>query len=357
MNREQCAIVRILLLVLLAISPASVQAEGAAPGVGVRQLSLIDETRPVKAANGFAGSTVRRVDVTVWYPATIRKNSAAKDVPAADRSRHPLVIWSHGSYGRVDNNMHLVNHLVRAGYVVAGPDYPLSSRAAYTRITAIDISDVGNQVRDLRFVIDRLLADPNLSPSIDPDRIATIGHSLGAVTSYFANYASGMRDPRIKATVLLGAGDPVQAALTTGGMGVLGTWHVPAPVPVLFLTAEHDAFALLNGRHYSAYMRLEKPKYEILVKGGVHIWFRDGADVPADGSNPDCPMLAGLQPGGVLKGCEKGNRLTTPQRQQEITRTATLDFLDGYLRGNATSLDRLRKLSASMPDIEERVED
>jgi predicted dienelactone hydrolase len=249
--------------------------------------------------------------------------------------------------------MHLVEHLVRAGYIVAAPDYPLSSRAAYTRITAADTTDVVNQVKDIHFIIDRLLADANLSPLIDRDRIATMGHSLGAVTSYFASFAGGIRDPRIKATVLLGAGDPVQAALSAN-MGLTGTWHVAASVPVLFLSAEHDVFANITGRPHAAYMRLESPKYEIMVHGGVHVWFRDGSDKPADGSNPDCRFFAN-GPASAFKprGCEPGAKLIEPLRQQEITRIATVAFLDGYLKGDRAQLERLRTLPATLQEIDE----
>jgi len=252
--------------------------------------------------------------------------------------------------------MHLVNHLVQAGYIVAAPDYPLSSRAAYTKITAIDPSDVANQAQDIAFIIDQLLLDNELSRLLNPNKIATLGHSLGAVTSYFASFGSNVRDPRIKATVLLGGGDPVQAALSTGGMGLIGNWHTPISVPTLFLSAERDPFALFTGRPYAAYSRLEKPKYEVMIKGGVHIWFRDGNDQPADGSNPDCPMLKGFRPGVVLPGCEKA-KLTTPARQQDITRIAVGDFLGGYLNGDKGRLKHLRQLGRTLPEADVVYED
>ncbi|KMS51657.1 hypothetical protein V474_03235 [Novosphingobium barchaimii LL02] len=317
-------------------------------GIGVVHLTFVDETRAVRAANGFAGSTDRRIDVTVWYP-----NDVA-DGARASRTRLPLVLYSHGSYGQADNAMYLVSDLVRAGYVVAAPDYPLSSRAAYTEVTASDPGDVAQQARDIHFVIDRLLADKALAALIDPAKIATMGHSLGAVTSYFASFASTVREPRVAATVLLGAGDPVQAALS-GNMGLAGAWHVPAPVPALFLSAEHDAFARFTGRPYAAFARLEKPKYEIMVKGGVHVWFTDTNDQLPDGGNPDCTHLG--PNAASLPGCEPGVKLIAPLRQKEITRTAVRDFLDGYLKGDRSRIEALRRLGTSIPEIEQRTED
>ena len=347
-------------LCLLAFTAPSVVAADSEGGVGVRHLRLVDDSRSVKAVNGFSGSPVRRVDVAVWYPAKLRSGAAAGEpvegAASADGKPWPLVLYSHGSYGHADNAMHLVKHLVRSGYVVAAPDYPLTSRAAYTQVTGVDLTDVIHQTGDIRFIIDHLLRDEQLSGVIDKDRIATVGHSLGAVTSYFASFGAGIRDPRIRATVLIGAGDPVQAALAAD-MGMMGVWHFPAVIPVLFLSAQMDPFALVNGRPYAAYSRLEKPKYEVMVKGGNHIWFRDGANQPVDGSNPDCAMLAGFRPGITLPGCEAGVPLISPLRQQEITRIAVGDFLDGYLKDDAERRGGLRNLPVKLPEVELRYEE
>jgi len=308
------------------------------PAEVARHISLVDSTRSVKAVAGFAGSSVRRVDVTVWSPAE-----------AGKAGKHPLVIYSHGAFGRADNAMYLVHALVNAGYIVAAPDYPLSSSAAYTAVKAADATDVVNQTRDVRFIIDRLLADPALSSRIDVDAIATVGHSLGAVTSYFTSFATGVRDPRIKATVLMGAGDPVQAALSAN-MGMNGTWYTPVHVPVLFLSAQHDAIARFTGPPLVAYTRLEAPKYEVTVRGGAHVWFADAAGPLANGGNPDCAMFGS---GAHMIGCEAGVKMTTPARQHEITSIAVRDFLDGYLKNDKARLEQLRGLPATMPDVDE----
>ena len=107
------------------------------------------------------------------------------------------------------------------GYVVAAPNYPLTSRNAHTEVRFADISDVSEQVKDVSFIIDSLLADPVLGKFIDKDRIGTTGHSLGAVTSYFASFGMRTRDPRIKATAPIAGGDPVQTALDNE-MGLAG---------------------------------------------------------------------------------------------------------------------------------------
>ncbi len=335
---------RLILAALLAlIAPAALANE---PAIAARQVTFIDESRPIKASMGFAGSPTRRIDVRVWQP--------AGDGP------FPLVIYSHGTFGSADNAMHLVEHLVRHGYIVAAPDYPLTSSAAYTHVRFADISDVGQQTRDVKFIIDRLLADPEIGPRIDAGKIGATGHSLGAVTSYFSTFGQQTRDPRIAATALIAGGDPVESALMSD-MGLLGTGHAAVRVPVLFLSAEKDVFARITGRPYASYSRVEGPKTEVMIKGGVHVWFRGTPEVPAGGKNPDCLFFERMMPNMVMPGCETPNDrklggLIDPARQQEITRAAVLDFFDAYLRKDARALARLRGLGRSYREVSVRAE-
>ena len=326
--------------------------------VGEKHITLTDETRLVKAANGFAGAPVRRIDVTVWYPAEPARSAKSAAKPASPRIAKggpwPLIIYSHGTYGWAANASHLVSHLVRAGYVVAAPDYPLTSRAAYTKVTGADISDVAQQTRDIRFIIDKLLAHAELGPAIDASQIGTTGHSLGAVTSYFASFGGQTRDPRIKAVALTGAGDPVQAALSAD-MGLTGTWNAAVSVPVLFLSAEKDVFARITGRPYAAFSRLEAPKYEAMIRRGVHVRFGDNADEPADGTNPDCRFFAAA--GMKVPGCDDKGPFLSPARQQAINRAVVLAFFDAYLKDDAAQRARLRSLPAEFPEIDARFEE
>ena len=341
----------ILLTLLLALFLQEAKAEPPGYQVGVRHLTLVDESRSIKASMGFEGSPTRRLDTTVWYPAKSKQGATAEDAPLAKGGPWPLLIYSHGTFAHADNIMHLVNDLVAHGYVVAAPDYPLTSRAAFTRIQGPDVSDVVNQTADIGFIIDSLLADRTFGPVIDKTRIGTTGHSLGAVTSYFASFAAETRDPRVAATALLGAGDPVQAALSTD-MGLAGAHLAPVSVPVLFLTAERDVFALLTGRPHGAYSRLEPPKYEAVVKDGVHVWFTDSDAQPADGKNPDCLFFERMAPDMKVRGCDGGAELIGPARQQEITRIAVRAFFDAYLKQDAGALERLRELGTGPGDVE-----
>lgn len=307
-------------------------------------LHFTDTSRTIKASMGFAGSEQRRLDVMIWGPASANKNS-----------RHPLLIYSHGTFGQPDNAMHLVHDLVRQGYIVAAPAYPLTSSAAFTQVSGPDISDVHNQPRDISFIINNLLSHSKWGDKIDEKKIGLFGHSLGAVTSYFTVFGLQARDPRIAAMVSLGGGDPVQAALSND-MGLLGTHPFTGSVPALFLSAEHDVFANLTGQPYAAYSRLKGPKYEVMVDKGTHVWFRDSVEKPDDGRNPDCIFFDKAMPGVPIPGCQGAVELMEPLRQQALTRYAVSNFFDAYLRDNTEAKQRLSNIANAYPETSLRSE-
>jgi predicted dienelactone hydrolase len=348
MRAQASVIVRLVIAIFLGtLTAAGHAAEGYA--IGLRQASFTDDSRSVKASSGFAGAPVRRIDVIVWYPA----QKAGTGTRPASGGPWPLVIYSHGTNGAPDNNMHLVNALVAQGYVVAAPAYPLSSTATYTRIEMTDISDVINQTTDIRFLIDRLLADPVFAPMIDAARIGTTGHSLGGVTSYFASFGAQTRDPRIGAVAPLGAADPVTTALA-GNMGLWGSQHAAVSVPTLFVSGENDVFARTTGRPHAAYARIEKPKYELMIRRAPHVWFTDNTDEPPENKNPDCLFFERYMPAVTMPGCEAEARvpLIEPARQKEITRAAVVSFFDAYLKQDAAALARLRGLAGEFTEVD-----
>jgi dienelactone hydrolase len=339
-----------LAALMIVVGPIAQAAESRF-ALGTAQLSLVDSSRPIKASAGFEGADQRRIDVSVWYPT--QSVSTIERSPLATGGPWPLVIYSHGTFSRPDSAMHLVRELVGRGYVVAAPNYPLTSSTAFTKVTRADITDVIEQTRDIKFVIDRLLTDPFFRTAIDPARIGTTGISLGAVTSYFASFGAQTRDPRIVATAPIAAADPVQSALQSS-VGVEGTLHSFVPVPALFVSGEHDMFAQTTGRPLSAFARIEPPKYEVMIEGGVHVWFGDGVSRPEDGGNPDCVPLMQAPAERRPPGCRDGAaapQLIDPARQKLITRTAVADFFDAFLKQDEAALARLRAIGHTYPEV------
>jgi len=336
-------------LAILAWLGSTAQASEPAFAIGAIEKSFTDVTRKIKASSGFAGAAQRRLDVMVWYPSTTVKDGSGRPAIAGG-GPWPLVIYSHGTYSRPDSAMHLVRELVARGYVVAAPNYPLTSSTAFTKVSRADITDVVEQTRDIRFLIDSLLADPFLKSAIDPARIGTTGISLGAVTSYFSSFGLQTRDPRIKATAPIAAADPVQSALSSS-VGMEGTAHAPVSVPTLFVSADQDVFARTTGRPHAAFARIEGPKYEVMIKGGVHLWFGDGAAQDPGGKNPDCLFFERALPGRTMAGCGTPVPLIAPDREKEITRLAVADFFDAYLKRDAAALARLRSIDQRYAEV------
>jgi predicted dienelactone hydrolase len=286
----------------------------------------IDSGRATRPCGDFPGSGERRLDVLVWVP--------------RGEGPFPLLVYCHGTNGMAGESLYLVQALHKAGYMVAAPEFPLTSRAAHTGIAAADVTDAPEQVRDISFVIDSVLADDELGPIIDANRIALAGHSLGGVTTYFATWGMQCRDPRIRAAIPIAASDPVASALANG-LGFAGIQHAPVPVPALFLSAEKDLFARMAGRPGAAFARVEPPKHHLMIARGTHVWFHDGDDQPEDNRNPDCLWFDEHLPGLPVPGCEERVPLIGAALQQEIAAGSVVDFLDAYLKADAGALARL----------------
>ena len=155
--------------VLIGFVPTCFAAE-----VGVREVSVSQPGRDL--------------GVTVWYPAgaggkptAIGDNKVFKGAQAAFDAapvpgRHPLVVLSHGSGGRVEAMSWLATELAKAGFVVAGPNHPGTTSGDST---PADTPKLWQRTADLSAVIDTMTNDPAWNGVIDTDRIGVLGFSLG----------------------------------------------------------------------------------------------------------------------------------------------------------------------------------
>lgn len=161
------------------------------------------------AAVGFRKMAVpetaqhRALEVAVWYPTDDSSRNAtligdnpafvglsARVGAAPQPGRHPLVVLSHGYGGNWTNEQWLAVDLAAHGYVVAAANHPGT--------TSRDMAPPGaarlwRRPGDVSRVIDALNGDPQLSPSLAPQRAAVIGHSLGGWTA--VALAGGRFDP------------------------------------------------------------------------------------------------------------------------------------------------------------------
>lgn len=321
----------------------------AADGIGLARETFVDPSRPTKPSPPFTGSTNRRLDTWIWYPADANAGEPISDAKPLAGGPRPLIIYSHGTYGQPDNATHFLYDLVRHGYIVAAPAFPLTSRVSHAKLPAADVSDAGSQPADLSFLIDSLLAHPRFGPMIDADRIGATGISLGGITTYFASFGYPMLDPRIKASAPIAPGDPPYAALGFG-LGFEGTVPAPVSTPALLLVADADIFSASTGGPGPAYERLQTPKYQVLIRNAPHVWFGDRDQVPADNLNPDCIWFeenTGVRP----PLCAKRRPLIEPARQKEIVRYALLAFFDAYLKSDAEALARIGSVDEVFKEV------
>ncbi len=188
--------------------------------VASESVTLVDRSRPTQAYNDYPGAPTRTLETEIWRPADLTGPG-------------PLVIYSHGFMSYRQEGLYLDRFLASHGYTVVAPDYPLSGMRAPDGPLMIDVV---NQPGDISFLIDTMLrrsADPDdpLYQTIDPDRIAVAGVSLGGLTTLLAAFHRQLRDPRIS------------AAISVAGPGSFFTEDLFAgsDVPLLLIYGNRDA--------------------------------------------------------------------------------------------------------------------
>jgi dienelactone hydrolase len=194
---------------------------------------------------------------TVWYPATGRPGRGVAERASAAPGPFPLVLFSHGLTTEPGDYREILVRWVEAGFVVAAPAYPHTSRGARD----FDPVDLLNQPADASQVISDLLkrnaraGDP-LRGRIDPARIAAAGHSGGGVTT--VGLFAGNRDDRLDAGIVL-AGRQLFAVPFTG-----------PPAPVLFVHGRRDT-TVQYAAGLAAFRSVPWPRALLTITAGGHV--------------------------------------------------------------------------------------
>ena len=259
-------------------SPSRAWLESRDYPVGKVDVVFVDDSRPTAENRGVPGKPERTFPLTVWYP---------RDVSG----RLPLVIHSHGILSNRSELDYAAGHLASLGYIVAAPDYPLTSGSAEGGANALDVV---NQPTDISFLIDSMMAWPAderpFEAEADPGRIGLSGYSLGGLTSYLATYHPRWRDPRVRATV----------AIAGPSSGFTEEFFANSDAPLLSIAGTADA--LIEYQSNGATMTERAPASSLLViDGGSHLAFSSISD-PAFRfmDNPDGIACTAVL--GVLEG-------------------------------------------------------
>jgi fermentation-respiration switch protein FrsA (DUF1100 family) len=247
----------------LAATPAASQISSRAQGFRAEIFHFVDYSRTIRLQGG------RRVP---------RPLKTIVDFPATG-GPYPLIVFGHGFGLTPEAYKRLFLAWTQAGYVVAGPWFPLENADAPG---GPNESDLVNQPRDVAFVISRLIAltaRPGgvLERVIDPSQIAVAGHSDGGVTALAVAYDRRFRDTRVRAAIVLsGAALPELGPLAGSGpplLAVQGTAdriNRPATTASFFRLVRRPKFLLwlLGAGHLPPYTA-HQPQLRIVERATV----------------------------------------------------------------------------------------
>lgn len=148
----------------------------AADQIGFRDVQINDDAaRPLHVVIWYPTDEQSPVEVKGENPAFHGVRAIQNATPS--RGEHPLVVLSHGYGGSWRNLSWLASALVERGNVVAAPDHP--GTTTFNK-DADQAAKLWERPHDLSRVIDAVSSDTEIT--VDPQRIAAIGHSLGGWT-------------------------------------------------------------------------------------------------------------------------------------------------------------------------------
>ena len=225
------------------------------------------------------GARERAVPVRLYLPAQAQAGA-----------KLPLIVFSHGIGGSRRGYSYLGAHWSAQGYASlhvqhVGSDRQLWSGNPFGLVGrlqgAAQEREAIARVRDVRFALDQLLQSEQ-GALIDAERIVAAGHSYGANTTmllagaHIARQAEAgaLRDPRIKAAILISAPPFYGEADTTAIMRAIA-------IPTLHITATEDIIRI-PGYYSDAGDRLalfeaagSATKALAVFEGGSHSIFTD----------------------------------------------------------------------------------
>jgi predicted dienelactone hydrolase len=323
-------------------------------------IELVDTTRPTDANDDYAGDSVRRLEGTVWFPAS------------NEQGPYPLIVYSHGFSSMKEEGAYLAEHLATIGYVAVVVDYPLTNVMAPG---GPNVFDVINQPGDISFLIDSLTSmsrtpGDDLEGMVDGNRIGVVGLSLGGMTTTLAGFHPQLRDPRIGAAISI-----------AGPLNIFSEkFFDHADVPFLMIAGDIDALVAYstNAIHFPA--KVPDGKL-VTIKGGSHAGFAGIASPLRWIDNPDrvaCWLVLrngddafdepwndllgseelGIEAVAIQKPClsDPPRDAMNPLRQQMITSVIVSSFFQSYFAPTPEQREAARRylsgtLAEEIPEV------
>jgi predicted dienelactone hydrolase len=329
--------------------------------IGTTDLYLADHTRPEIYSPD--PNDQREFMVRVWYPAQVQpglkaapllehppfqfrhlslvRTHAYQDAPASDaESAYPVLVFSHGHVGFMEQNLTLMEELASRGYIVCSISH--TYQAIYTafpdgRIVPADETlandflqgrsptqaiyneHLDTWVEDTRFLLDELELiqrgerESPLTGKLDLDRLGVFGQSFGGVTAVEVCLV----DDRCQAGISLDSGLP--------GDYIGGGTDPPLKQPFMFMLNE------TAGLYSSSIIGvLQDTAYSVVVQGTKHLDYTDLFLFS--------PLVKFTHSFGPIKG----------ERMVNIVNAYVVAFWDRYLKGEISPL-----LDGPSPDYPE----
>ena len=264
------AIATLVAAASLAAAPPAVAGAKASTkpyAVGTHSFTFVDESRPTSPNGSYPGAPSRTLPTLLMYPAKGDPTVASvEEAPPLRRPRHhgfPVVVFGHGFDGTPAGYAPFLAQLVRRGYVVAAPAFPLTVAGGPG---GLRFSDYESQPGDVSFVLTRLgrvAHRHRFQDTIDTHHAAFAGHSLGAVTTLGVAANNCCLDPRADAAV----------AFSGGELPFHGGTYFSEPAPPLMLVHGTDDAIAPYAASVAAYSHAPPPKALLSLEGAPHTPF------------------------------------------------------------------------------------
>jgi dienelactone hydrolase len=265
------------------------------------EVTYVDSSRSTSPNGSFGGAPNRTLDTTFWYP-------AVTDGGPPDRMHgpYPLVLFVHGYDQTAAFYAPMLERWASAGYVVAGPTFPILSGIP----GGASHVDYDKLFGDVAFVISQAITsgpDTPIGKLVDGTRIAAAGHSDGEMVSFTLGFGACCRTWPVRSVIAM-AGD-----LDNAGIDPMRDTGLPI-LHVMETNDEYDPY-----QHSIDWDRanLTAPRWMLTLLNASH--------VPPYNRPGDAHF--------------------------ELVAAATVDFLDSTLKGRPDGLDRLAADVAAHPDL------
>lgn len=217
--------------------------------VSVNQMMVDDPTRWTPARGYIPAHPGRSLRTLVFYPSV--------------GGPYPLIVFAHGYNITPEAYGTLLGAIAASGYVVAAPEFPISSSGLPGPPGRYDLAQ---QPGDLSAVMSAVFwadLDPTsfLNGRVIGGPVGVMGHSDGGLTAAAISLNSATLDPRVGATAVLSGGEFYISG---------GSWGPFNSGPMLVVHGDSDPIdGVWNGQ--TVFDEAASPKAFLHVVGGGHI--------------------------------------------------------------------------------------